>query len=207
MQQVTIRSTPAGATLLVDERAVGLTPWTGELAPGTHRLRLEHEGHVPEQEPFELSPHRALDLELTLAAAPPPPQPQPAAPAAVEPVPPPKPLAADPAAHSGGVSGAWPWIAFGASGMALGGAAYFELASAGAEGDARRAPTQSKAADHIDTMHDAQTTARVLLGAGAALAVTGGVLFLLQSDADDPSEPGQLALSCGGLGCDVRGTF
>jgi len=204
VQQVTIRSTPAGATLLVDERAVGLTPWTGELVPGMHKLRLEHEGQVPRQETFELSPHRALELELTLTATPPP-APEVVAPSAPEPVLPPAP-APEPAPPAGGVGRVLPWIAFGAAGVALGGAAYFELQSAGAEEDARRARTQPEAADHIDSMHRAQTTARVLVAAGAALAVVGGVSFVLRGDRSEPAEA-SVALSCSGLGCDVWGRF
>lgn len=206
VQQVSIYSIPTGATLLVDERAVGLTPWTGELAPGAHKLRLEHEGHLPQQETFELAPHRALELELTLAAEPPP-EPPAATPAASASTPAFRPSLppADAAPSSTGGSSVLPWLALGAAGLTLGGAVYFELASAGAEDDARHARSQTEAMDRIESMHGRQTTARVLLGAGAALAVTGGVLFLLSGG--EPSGPVALSLSCGGLGCDLRGRF
>ncbi|MEY2936194.1 MAG: hypothetical protein RL033_6943 [Pseudomonadota bacterium] len=207
VQQVSIYSIPTGATLLVDERAVGLTPWTGELAPGTHQLRLEQEGHLPQQETFELAPHRALELELTLAAEPPPAPPPAATPAASAPTPAFRPSTrpADAAPSPTGGSSVLPWIALGAAGVTLGGAVYFELASAGAEDDARHARSQTEAMDRIESMHGRQTTARVLLGAGAALAVTGGVLFLLSGG--KPSGPVALSLSCGRLGCDLRGQF
>lgn len=203
VQQVSIYSTPAAATLVVDGRALGLTPWTGELAPGTHRLQLEREGYVTRQETFELAPHRALELDLPLALEPPPP-PAPIA-AELPPLPAPVQPPAGAMPRASGGEPVLPWIVLGGAGVALGGAVYFELASAGAEQDARNARTQVEALDHIGSMQGARTTARVLLGAGAALAVTGGVWLLLSGA--EPEQPATLAVGCRGLSCDLRGAF
>ncbi|MBM4361182.1 MAG: PEGA domain-containing protein, partial [Deltaproteobacteria bacterium] len=70
VQQATVLSIPAGATVVVDGQAVGVTPWTGELTPGGHRLELSLRGHADHQSSFELAAHRALDVEVALDAAP-----------------------------------------------------------------------------------------------------------------------------------------
>src|SRR3954465_4383762 len=38
VQQVTVLSGPAGATVSIDGRPLGVTPFTGEFAPGQHRI-------------------------------------------------------------------------------------------------------------------------------------------------------------------------
>lgn len=40
LQQLTVQSVPSGATLSIDGQPVGITPWTGELAPGRYLLRV-----------------------------------------------------------------------------------------------------------------------------------------------------------------------
>ena len=44
---VIFETRPAGATVFVDGRAVGVTPLTVALAPGSHGVRLERSGHRP----------------------------------------------------------------------------------------------------------------------------------------------------------------
>src|SRR4051812_12453176 len=46
VQQVTIFSTPAGATVIVDDQPLGVTPYTGQLPPGTHQLVLSLRGYA-----------------------------------------------------------------------------------------------------------------------------------------------------------------
>lgn len=43
-----VRSRPMGATLRIDGRAVGTTPWTGAVEPGRRQLDLELAGHRPQ---------------------------------------------------------------------------------------------------------------------------------------------------------------
>src|SRR5205814_3706725 len=45
VQQVTVRSTPRGATVAIDGEPVGVTPWSGDLPPGRHRATLVYEGY------------------------------------------------------------------------------------------------------------------------------------------------------------------
>ncbi|MGE5782975.1 MAG: PEGA domain-containing protein, partial [Myxococcales bacterium] len=70
LQQVSILSNPAGATLQVDGHALGLTPFTTELTPGMHRLALSLPGYALVQKDFELRSDRSLDVEVTLEEQP-----------------------------------------------------------------------------------------------------------------------------------------
>jgi hypothetical protein len=67
----------------------------------------------------------------------------------------------------------------GAGVAALGGAVTFELLRASAEDDAKSDPTQVGYEDKLDRMESRRTTARVLVGVGGALVVTGGVMLTL----------------------------
>lgn len=66
LQQVTILSNPASAVVELDGKPRGVTPWTGEVAPGAHVVRLSLEGYAPEVRDFDLPPGRAIDVPVTL---------------------------------------------------------------------------------------------------------------------------------------------
>lgn len=70
IQQVTVLSTPEGATVFLDRRAVGVTPWTGETGPGRHRLELELSGHERTDDVIEVDAHRSTDITIALDRAP-----------------------------------------------------------------------------------------------------------------------------------------
>jgi len=215
VQQVTILSNPPGATLSVDGRPVGITPWTGEVLPGDHGVELALRGYRGQLGHFELSSHRAAELEFQLDPAPEEPASAPlqepstsAAPVAPAPVsatpPPAAPAPLQPQPRSTFLT-VLPWATLGAGTLALAGAGYFELSSASDEDRARRAATQAQALDAIDAMKSSQLTARVLVGVGGALAATGGVLLWVS--AGTPEKPSQVALSCGATSCSVKGSF
>jgi tetratricopeptide (TPR) repeat protein len=218
VQQVTIRSNPPGATLSVDGRAVGITPWTGDVLPGDHGVELALRGYESQLGHFELSSHRAAELEFQLQAVPKAPstasEPEPAksapeaAPSAAPPVnaaPQPLSPAPVPPEPRSTFRSVLPWATLGAGTLALAGAGYFELASARDEDRARREPKQGPALDAVESMKSSQLTARVLLGVGGTLAATGGVLLWL--DPGTSEKPGQVALSCGLASCAVQGKF
>src|SRR5688572_4617900 len=48
VQQITVRSDPTGANVVIDGRARGITPWTGELELGDHSVVVAH-GSVERQ--------------------------------------------------------------------------------------------------------------------------------------------------------------
>lgn len=66
LQQVTILSNPASAVVELDGKPRGVTPWTGEVAPGAHAVRLTLQGYEPELRDFDLPPGRAIDVPVTL---------------------------------------------------------------------------------------------------------------------------------------------
>jgi tetratricopeptide (TPR) repeat protein len=210
VQQVTVLSEPSAATVLVDGKAVGVTPWTMEIRPGQHRLEVRHDGYETVQQSIDVPADHATDVQLTLKTAE-------AAPAAAAPQPAPAPAAA-PAAPvqadtgsegSGGKTlTTLGIVGFAAGGAALIGAGTFELLRRGSESDAKKEPTQVGYADHVETMESQQTVARVLLGTGVVLAATGGVLFYLGSKKSSENTTA-FSLGCapGGCATTVRGRF
>jgi hypothetical protein len=51
---VDVTSSPTGATIEIDGEVVGRTPMRVEVAPGSHRIVLRKDGHVPQQRQVEL---------------------------------------------------------------------------------------------------------------------------------------------------------
>ncbi len=205
LQQLTVLSEPMGATLVVDGRALGVTPWTGELTPGAHRLELRLQGYQTLDSEAYLPADEAVDIELSLAAAD---GPAPTTEPAPAPASQPPPIPAQAAAGTGsGISPVWSWVALGVGGAALGASAGFEVARRRAEERAADATTQLGRADAYDQMTTRKTTARILAGAGGALVIGGAVLWLL-SDGDE-EDGAELAGGCDASGCALltRGRF
>lgn len=213
VQQVTVLSGPPGATVLVDGRPVGVTPWTSEIAPGTHQLELRLEGYAPATQPLELSPDHAQDVTSTLVPAVASPAPTSAAVA---------PAGADRAGASAPRQGSAPsdgpskgsplttlgWIGIGAGGAALTSALIFELLRRSAETDAKSEPTQVEYAKDLDRMESRQTAARALAGLGGALAIGGG-MFLWAGSHKGSRQATALGAGCVPSGCwsTIRGRF
>jgi len=70
LQQLTVLSTPDGATVKLDGQAVGVTPWTGESFAGKHRIVLEAAGYQRNESVIEIDAHRARDFNIELSKAP-----------------------------------------------------------------------------------------------------------------------------------------
>ncbi|HEY8945485.1 MAG TPA: PEGA domain-containing protein [Polyangiaceae bacterium] len=68
LQQLSVLSVPEGATVLLDGRPVGVTPWTGETWPGRHRVNLVLAGHERTDDIVELDIHRAAEAQIALVA-------------------------------------------------------------------------------------------------------------------------------------------
>ncbi len=206
VQQVTIISEPATAELRIDGKESGVTPWTAELTPGKHRIRLSRAGYSAILHEFELPRERALLVQVSLS-------PLPAVdaslatpwsgkqdPNAVR-------ITAEPPAALKGGNSARPigWVALGAGGASLLAAGVFELLRAGAQNEARDPNTSQ--ARHLDRLADSeryQTTSRVLLGVGAGVALAGGALLLFSMNRD-PERAGfnTASLSCGPTACGI----
>ena len=70
VQQVTVLSQPESATVLLDGKPVGITPWTGETYPGKHRLALTLVGHTAQEQVIEVAAYAAHDVSLVLIPLP-----------------------------------------------------------------------------------------------------------------------------------------
>ncbi len=176
-QQLSVLTTPNGASAIVNGSAVGKTPWTRDLAPGEYRVELSHPGYAPAVRVVKLTLDHAEDVIVELEALP-----APAATSAVTTQAGPDAEARTaPAreARSASNFGAWPWVTLGVGGAALGGALAFEFSRDAAEDSARRESRQIAFSEKIEQMESRKTTARVLASIGGALVVTGGVLLAL----------------------------
>jgi tetratricopeptide (TPR) repeat protein len=70
VQQLTVLSQPDSATVMLDGKPVGITPWTGETYPGKHRLALTLEGHAALEQVIEVDAYEARDVSLRLMPVP-----------------------------------------------------------------------------------------------------------------------------------------
>jgi tetratricopeptide (TPR) repeat protein len=208
VQQVTVLSVPAGATVAVDGQPSGVTPCTFDLPPGKHHLFLSYRGYADHAREIELGAAEPVDVSIALdrAAGADRPAPLPA-PVAVAPAPATSAAPGHEAKAKGRRFGVWPWVTAGAGAVALGGALTFELMRRSAEDDAESEPTQLGFQSAIDTMENRKNTARVLLGVGGALVATGVVLWLVDANSERPV--GSVALSCSPERCGLhaKGAF
>jgi tetratricopeptide (TPR) repeat protein len=195
VQQVTVLSTPDGATVVVDGRRVGISPWTGELPPGRHQVALELRGFADVAQAFELPEDHAVDVTMTMHA-----DATGGAPTApVAPAPPPSSQGAAPGPRVSPLT----WTALGVGAAGLGTALGFELARSASVAAASEG-TQLEGKAHLDQASTYQTVARVSLGIGAAFAAAGGVLLYM--DLSSPSATEQRtrgAIGCSGPLCGV----
>ncbi len=193
LQQLTVLSTPPGATLLIDGEPRGVTPWTGELAPGVHHVQMQLRGFLDEERDIELPARHALDVRGQLqkpeASAP---EPEAAEPPATDP--PQRPdlsagLSPPPAVEVDRARPRWwTWTLAGGTAALAAGAAVAEITRRSAEEAAQSAEGQIEHKDHFDTMESRQTVARVLGGAAAVAGIASGIsLYFDLSSAPDSS--------------------
>jgi tetratricopeptide (TPR) repeat protein len=198
VQQISVLSEPTGATVLLDDQNLGVTPVTRDIPPGKHRIVVRLDGYQEQAQPIVLEPTTPQDIavHLALRTQTAPAGPPAAAGATGQTSAPPPPT------DRGPRFGIAPYALMGAGAAGLLGALGFELARRSADSDAEAAP-QNEFQDHYDTMESRQTTSRVLAGVGGALLVTGGVLFVL--DYQRKQEP-KVALGCDATGCALVAT-
>jgi hypothetical protein len=210
VQQLTVLSTPYGATVTIDDQPVGVTPYTGQLPPGAHKVALSLRGYADSEQQVQLAADHAQDLQVPLVPA----RERPSSPAAGatdagtsgSPA-----GAADaaPAAQGGPKFGIWPYVGLGAGALALGGALGFELARRSAENAAKEDKTQIGIKEKYDLEQSRQQTARILGVVGGVLVVAGGTLLVLDLTSRPKQEHAQLGVGClpGGCAFDLRGRF
>ena len=219
VQQVTVLSEPRGATVVMDRQPVGVTPWTGNLTPGMHHAglsqrvtprsiassswrQIERRGPFSPRSirkppsPHDLRPSHSRNWLRSSSNR----RRRPRRPRPVAPSHPSNQIPADSGStHTPLVT--WGWVALGTGGAALGGALIFEILRRDAQNDARHQSTQIGYANEIDTMESRQTASRILLGTGAALAATGGILLFVGLRESSHKTSPDVALACLSNGC------
>ena len=206
LQQLSVLSTPPGATVLLDGESRGVTPYTGELAPGAHVLELRLRGHHDTWRELSLPAEHAVDVEVVLVENDDAPQPE-TAPAPVLARPPASPVStpqiADRFTPEPVPSASWwTWSLFGGSAAMLLGAGAVELSRRGLEDMPRATTPQVDYARRYDQVESRRDAARVLLGAGALLGVAGGVSLYLDLRDRGP-DASSVAFGCFGASCGV----
>jgi tetratricopeptide (TPR) repeat protein len=199
LQQLSVLSMPDGAAVLIDGRAIGVTPFTGELAPGRYLVLIEREGYRDARHEIVLGAKLPAELNVTLE-----PEPRQASPGLAggrEPAP-----NGESDRAAGRRFGILPWFIAGTGMAGLGGAVGLELARRSEEKAARSSQSQLEYKKHLDDSLEHQTRARVLVGIGGGLLVTGSVMLLFNDQAPNPT---RVALACTARGCaaTAKGSF
>ena len=69
VQLLSVVSDPPDALVLLDERPVGLTPWTGLTWPGKHKLELRRPDYETDAFVTEVEAHRSSEVKVVLHAS------------------------------------------------------------------------------------------------------------------------------------------
>jgi hypothetical protein len=167
IQQLSVLSTPSGATVAIDGNPLGVTPLTVELPPGAHTALLSLRGYADAPSDFTLPAANPIDISVTM---------QPAKRSAAASAP------ANAGASAGGRRfGIVPYVTLGVAGAFLGAAGIFELSRRSAQDSAKNEQVQRAFENDLGSIDSRRTTARVMLSVGSVLAVTGGALLLLNT--------------------------
>jgi tetratricopeptide (TPR) repeat protein len=167
IQQLTVLTSPPGATVAIDGAPLGVSPLTVELHPGRHDAQVSRRGFSDVSGSFVLPEATPIDLSVALHELP------------SESNPTENEHPSGGAAQTGRRFGSAPYLTLGAAAACLGSAGIFEALRRSAQNSARHEPVQLEYERDIETMNSRQTTARVLLGVGGVLAVTGVTLLVL----------------------------
>jgi hypothetical protein len=190
-----VQTTPRGAAVLLDGKALGSSPFYVDLEPGSHRIEFRLAGHQTAAYEFELPPRQPLNIAVGLVAV----RGGAAAVAKRDSLPvPAAPSAAAPAA-TGASDPASPAAAPAASALASAPAQPEVTAS---EPGAQATETESVAASASATDSDPSTSTMRTLGfvaLGASVAALGGAMALeimrSQSESDARQEREQVGFA------------
>ncbi len=178
--KIHVETTPAGATVKVDETSTTSTgPADLTLAPGKHTLHVAAENHIAKDHDIDVSYASTQTVNVTLDDAPPPPAPVVVAPPP-PPTPPPQPALPPPPPRPHDLSRKL--VAFTAGGLAIvaaGVGAAFGIVALSDKHDFDQNPTF----DEGNQANDFAVYCDTALGAAAVLGVTS--LILIATDHDD----------------------
>ena len=64
--RLTLTSAPSGATVTIDGKEIGITPWSGETKPGNHKVSVLSKGFLKEERIVQVQPSRDADVTFAL---------------------------------------------------------------------------------------------------------------------------------------------
>jgi tetratricopeptide (TPR) repeat protein len=166
VQLVTVTSDPPGATLRVAGEALGVTPWTGVLAPGSYQVRLDLPGYTARTLEVAVASDQPVDVRLALEQHS-------------------NTAHAEPGSHS--LIQPLTWSLLGVGVGALTGGIAFELSRAQSSQRAAHATSAESAAEARGAAHAKQMTSLLLLGAGGGFLIAGSVLLVLDLNHEQPT--------------------
>jgi tetratricopeptide (TPR) repeat protein len=175
LQQLSVRSEPPGGTVLIDDKPVGITPWSGELSPGAHRVQVRALGYRSSEAEVQLAAERASDLNLVL-----------------EPVYfngsgyAPDPVTGKSTTDTFRTTLGWALLGTGAAAL-IGGIA-FELSRASSQSSADSTADDADAARFQGSADGKQMASLLLLGIGGGLTVSGGLVLALGTHVSAPDD-------------------
>jgi hypothetical protein len=184
--KIHFETTPAGASILVDGKQMGVTPADVDVTPGKHIVKLELAGYLPVDRDLDVTYGAKQDVKSDLQAKPaePPPPPPvaanpPPADKPAEPAKPPEPPKEKPSKVPAFITG-------GLAVAAVGVGTVFGILALGKQSDFKSSPN----ADTADTGENFALVADMSFGIAITLGVTSLVLFLTNDD-----EPAKAATS------------
>jgi tetratricopeptide (TPR) repeat protein len=63
---LTLTSFPSGATVAIDGKEIGITPWSGDMRPGNHKVAVVASGFLKEERVVQMHPNRDSDVTFAL---------------------------------------------------------------------------------------------------------------------------------------------
>ena len=186
VQQLSVWSSPAGASTFVDGEPIGRTPLTLDVPPGIHAVTLRAPGYPSASTRVDLAADRPLDVSLDLAAPEVTSGKQPPAAEARA-----KLDARAPETHPNTALRVSGFAALGAGVAALGGALSVEVLRHNS-----REPSRPATSTEQDSQRAQKALAGVLAGAGGALAAVGGVLLMAAYASPERKPREGLAVAC-----------
>lgn len=168
LQQVTILTRPENAAITIDGKRVGLSPWTGELQPGSHEVKVELGGFVSATRSFDLPPAHAIDVSVMLEEQPS------EAPLTRAVVTAPIPAGPEPSWYDDVRPVTWAVLGVGV--ISLGVAAYADVTRGSAQDDLASANSPSEQRTLADTVASRRSWAESFVLLGLGMVASGGAL-------------------------------
>ena len=182
--RIHLETTPPGAAILADGKAMGTTPTDVELTPGKHILHIELAGYLPIDKDVDVTYGAKEEVKSDLVAKPVEPKPIATNPVVTPPVEQPKPTEPVKEEKHEPRSKLPAFMTGGLAIVAIGVGTGFGIAALAKKSDFDKNPT----ADTADTGENFALVADMAFGVAITLGVTSAVLFLTKDDDAAPAK-------------------